>query len=142
MSQDIKVKTKVGEYLVKAGLLYTETDEWIREENGLVTVGITDYAQKKLRYIVSVELSEPGTEVKAGESIAVLESVKTIADVYSPVDGKLAEVNEDLQDNPDLINKDPYGKGWIAKIEVTGPLPKEKLLSPEEYAKRIRSKEE
>ncbi|MCD6278375.1 MAG: glycine cleavage system protein H, partial [Desulfurococcales archaeon] len=79
MSQDIKVKTKIGEYLVKAGLLYTETDEWIKVEGNVITLGITDYAQKKLRYVVNVELSEPGTEVRSGESIAVLESVKTIA---------------------------------------------------------------
>jgi len=142
MSQDIKVKTKIGEYLVKAGLLYTETDEWVRVKDNIVTIGITDYAQKKLRYIVNVELTEPGTEVKAGESIAVLESVKTIADVYSPVDGKLIEVNESLRDNPDLINKDPYGEGWIAKIEITDSLPRDKLLSPEAYAEHIRSKEE
>ena len=142
MSQDIKVKTKIGEYLIKVGLLYTETDEWVRVENNLVTIGITDYAQKKLRYIVNVELTEPGTEVKAGGSIAVLESVKTIADVYSPVDGKLVEVNESLRDNPDLINKDPYGEGWIAKIEITGSLPRDKLLTPEKYAEHIKSKEE
>ena len=142
MGQDIKVKTKIGEYLVKAGLLYTETDEWIKVEGNVITLGITDYAQKKLRYVVNVELSEPGTEVRSGESIAVLESVKTIADVYSPVDGKLIEVNENLRDNPDLINKDPYGEGWIAKIETTSPLPEDKLLSPEAYAEHIRSKEE
>ncbi len=136
----IKVKTKLGEYLIPKNLLYTETDEWLRIEGKLITLGITDYAQKKLKYIVSVELPDPGREVRKGEAVVTLESVKSVADAYSPVDGVVKEVNEELYDSPDLINKDPYGRGWLIKIEAPSP-PTEKFLSPEEYAERVRSKE-
>ncbi len=137
----ITVKTKVGEYLVRDDLLYTKTDEWVKIENDLVTIGITDYAQKKLRYIVNVELPEKGAEVRAGEGVATIESVKTVADVYSPFDGEVVDVNEELVDSPDLINKDPYGKGWIVKVRVKGEVRKENLLTPQQYAEKI-SKEE
>jgi len=139
---DIIVKTKVGEYIVKDDLLYTKTDEWVRIEGDIVTLGITDYAQKKLRYIVNVELPEKDSEVKAGSSIVTLESVKTVADVYSPFNGKIVEVNTALLDEPDLINKDPYGKGWIVKIKVHGTISKEALLTPQQYADKIKKEEE
>ncbi len=133
------VRTRVGEYLVREDLYYTDTDEWVRVSGDEAVVGITDYAQKKLKYIVSVELSSAGREVRRGEVIATLESVKAIADVYSPLDGLLLEVNEALVTSPDMLNKDPYGAGWIAKLRVTGSLPK--LMSPEEYADYIRKRE-
>ena len=133
------VKTRVGEYLVGEDLYYTDTDEWVRVSGDEAVVGITDYAQKKLKYVVSIELPRPGLEVRRGEVIATLESVKAIADVYSPLDGLLVEVNESLTTSPDAINKDPYGAGWIAKLRVTGTLPK--LMSPEEYAEYIRKRE-
>jgi len=135
----VLVKTRVGEYLVREDLYYTDTDEWVRILGDEAVVGITDYAQKKLRYVVSIELSRPGREVRRGEVIATLESVKAIADVYSPLDGLLVEVNEFLTSSPDAINKDPYGAGWIARLRVTGTLPK--LMSPEEYAEYIRKRE-
>ncbi len=141
MSPDVTVKTKLGEYLVKEGLLYTKSDEWIKIEGDTLTMGITDYAQKKLRYIVSVELPEVGQEVKAGDSIATLESVKSIADAYSPVDGEVVEVNEALLDTPDLINKDPYGEGWLVKIKFKEPPNTSELLTPEAYAEKIKSEE-
>jgi glycine cleavage system H protein len=141
MSPDITVKTKLGEYLVKDGLMYTESDEWIKIDENVLTIGVTDYAQKKLRYIVNVELPDIGREVKAGESVVVLESVKTIADVYAPAAGKVIEVNENLYDTPELINKDPYGEGWLVKLELTEDLPKEKLLTPDDYAKKIEKEE-
>jgi len=139
---DIVVKTKLGEYIVKEDLLYTKTDERVKIEGNIVTIGITDYAQKKLRYIVNVELPEEGAEVKAGSSIATLESVKTVADVYTPFNGKVIEANTALIDEPDLINKDPYGKGWIVKIEVSGAISKEGLLTPQQYVDKIKKEEE
>ena len=141
MAPDVTVKTNLGEYLVKEGLYYTKSDEWLRAEGNTVIIGITDYAQKKLRYVVSVELPEVGTKVKEGESIATLESVKSIADVYAPVEGEIAEVNEALIDTPDLINKDPYGEGWIVKLKVDKTPDFSNFLSPEAYAERIRSEE-
>lgn len=139
MRSVVVVKTKIGEYLVKEALLYTDTDEWVQVVGDLIVVGITDYAQKKLRHVVNVELPEAGREVKRGEVIATLESVKAIADIYTPVDGTIVEVNDKLTTSPDLINKDPYGNGWVAKIKVSGTLPK--LLTPDEYVKYIEKRE-
>jgi len=135
----VLVRTRVGEYLVREDLYYTDSDEWVRISGDEAVVGITDYAQKKLKYIVSVELSSAGREVRRGEVIATLESVKAIADVYSPLDGLLLEVNEALVTSPDTLNKDPYGAGWIAKLKITGTPPR--LMSPEEYADYIRKRE-
>ncbi len=139
MGKELVVKTKLGEYVVRIDLMYTKTDEWVRKEDNIIVIGITDYAQKKLKHIVNVELPEKGREVKAGDVVATLESVKTVADVYTPVSGVVEEVNEKLLDSPDLINNDPYGEGWIVKIRATEE-PKE-LLTPEEYAKKIEKEE-
>ncbi|PUA32766.1 MAG: glycine cleavage system protein H [Zestosphaera tikiterensis] len=133
------IKTKVGEYVIRKDLMYTDKDEWVKTEGETLTIGITDYAQKKLRYIVSVELAEPGKKIRVGEPIATLESVKAIADVYAPATGEVVEVNEELKDRPELINSDPYGKGWVAKIKVTGE--RSTLLTPEEYAQKILKEE-
>ncbi|MGC8567151.1 MAG: glycine cleavage system protein GcvH [Caldisphaera sp.] len=115
-------------YQVKAGnlsvtiddtLLYTESDEWIKIENEKnIRIGITDYAQKKLRDIVGVDLPKKGNEIKKGATLAVLESVKATAEVYSPISGKVIDVNEKLLDEPELINKEPYDNGWIAIVET------------------------
>ena len=121
---------------------YSETHEWVKIEDGKAVIGITDYAQKKLKYVVNVELPEPGTTVNAGEPIVTLESVKSVADAYSPCSGEVLEVNEELYDTPDLINKDPYGAGWLVKIRPTEPIDKGKFLSPEAYAEKIKEKEE
>jgi len=132
---------RVGDYLVLRDRLYTETDEWAKKEDSVVVVGVTDYAQKKLRDIVGVELPEVGREVRAGEAIASLESVKAAADVYAPVSGKIVEVNGRLEEEPELINNDPYGEGWLFKIEIVDPKELEKLLTPEKYAEHIRRRE-
>jgi glycine cleavage system H protein len=134
--QQIIVKTKLGEYLVRKDLLYTAKDEWVRIEGDVVTLGITDYAQKKLKYIVNVELPEVGKKVGVDDAVATLESVKAVAEVYTPVEGDVIEVNEELTEKPDLINTDPYGRGWIVKLRVSG-IDKNKLLSPEDYADKI-----
>ncbi|MEM0347511.1 MAG: glycine cleavage system protein GcvH [Zestosphaera sp.] len=138
--QQIVVKTRLGEYLVRKNLLYTAKDEWVRVEGDTVTLGITDYAQKKLKYIVNVELPEVGRRVNADEAVATLESVKAVAEVYTPIEGEVIEVNEELTEKPDLINIDPYGRGWIIKLK-SSRVDESKLLSPEDYADKI-SKEE
>ncbi len=131
----------VGPYRVLRDRRYTRTDEWALKVDSIVVVGITDYAQKKLRDIVGVELPEVGSSVRAGEPAASVESVKAAADVYAPVSGRVVEVNERLYDEPELINRDPYGEGWMFKIEPTDPSEYEKLLTPEEYAEHIRARE-
>lgn len=104
-------------------LRYAETHEWVRpQEDGIVTVGITDHAQHLLGDLVFVELPEVGRVVAAAEGCAVVESVKAASDVYSPVDGVIVEVNELLADNPELINEDPYGEGWILRIKTSAAL--------------------
>jgi glycine cleavage system H protein len=107
---------------IPAEIQYTRTHEWVRtEEDGSVTVGITDHAQELLGDLVYVELPETGRVVDAGEELVVVESVKAAADVYSPVVGEVVEVNEDLGDTPEMVNKDPYGDGWLMRLAVTEP---------------------
>ncbi len=114
-------------------LLYTESHEWVRDEGTQVTIGLTDYAQSQLKDIVYVELPEVGAVFKKGESMGVVESVKTVADVFSPITGKVIETNFTLKDHPQLINEDPYGKGWILKMEVSDREEFKTLLSPSAY---------
>ncbi|RLG87195.1 MAG: glycine cleavage system protein GcvH [Thermoprotei archaeon] len=128
-------------YKVVSDRKYTKSDEWVKIENDIAIIGITDYAQRKLRNIVAVELPEINKEVRAGESIAVVESIKTIADVYTPISGIVTEVNEVLMDRPELINDDPYGEGWIVKIKIKDRSELEKLLTPEQYAELIKERE-
>ena len=122
------------------GLLYTESHEWVkvgdstlRDEGGQVTIGLTDYAQSQLKDIVYVELPEIGPEFKKGESIGVVESVKTVADIFSPITGKVVETNLALKDHPEFINVDPYGKGWIFKMEAQDKEELNGLLSFKAY---------
>ena len=130
-----------GKYKVLKDRYYTETDEWVKIDGSIATVGITDYAQKKLRDIVGIELPQVGREVKMGEQVATVESVKAAADIYSPLSGKITEVNEELTTSPELINKDPYGKGWIFKLEIAEPKEIEKLLNYEQYIITIKKRE-
>ena len=118
-------------------LLYTKTDEWARREDGRVRVGVTDYAQKMLKDIVGVELPEVGLEVKRGDVVATLESIKTTADVYAPVSGEVVEVNERLLEEPELVNKDPYGDGWIVVIRAADPSELEGLLDHKTYVGKL-----
>ncbi len=115
------------------GLFYTESHEWVRDEGKQVTVGLTDYAQNQLKDIVYVELPEVGSEFQRGESIGVVESVKTVADMYSPVSGKVTETNLALKDHPQFVNEDPYGKGWILKMEFKDREETRGLLSSKAY---------
>jgi glycine cleavage system H protein len=114
---------------------YTATHEWVRLSGSRATIGITNHAQQELTDVVYVELPVPGQTVKAGERLAALESVKTVADVYAPLSGRVVRVNEALKQHPEQINKDPYGEGWIAEIEVEGPVPE--LWDAETYARSL-----
>ena len=101
---------------IPSDLFYTKDHEWIKIENGIATVGITDYAQGELGDIIFIELPEIGDSVQAEDSIGTIEAVKTVADIYSPMNGQISEVNVNLEDNPDSINTDPYDSGWIIKL--------------------------
>ncbi len=101
---------------IPSDLLYTKDHEWIKVENGIATVGITDYAQSELGDIIFIELPEIGDSVQAEDSIGTIEAVKTVADIYSPMNGEILEVNINLEDNPDSLNTDPYDSGWIIKL--------------------------
>ena len=115
-------------------LKYTATHEWLRDEgSGLVTVGITDHAQSVLGEVVCVELPESGVDVGQGEDIAVVESVKTAADVYSPLNGTIEAVNEQLVVDPGLLNRDPYGDGWLYQIRMSDEAQFEALLDVADY---------
>ncbi|NLN17092.1 MAG: glycine cleavage system protein GcvH [Firmicutes bacterium] len=116
-----------------AELKYTEEHEWVRVEGNIARVGITDFAQKELGDVVFVELPAVGDSIKATDSLGVVESVKAVSDIYSPISGQIVKVNEKLEDSPELINQDPYGEGWIAEIEVEDPKELEGLLSADGY---------
>lgn len=123
---------------VLEGLKYSKEHEWVKVlEEGKVLVGITDFAQDELGDIVFVNLPAVGQEIKVGETLASLESVKSASDVYSPVSGKVTEVNEKLKNSPELINEDPYGEGWIAVIELDDVSVLDALMGAEEYKQFI-----
>jgi len=115
-------------------LLYTKDHEWLRrEDDGSVTIGITDHAQKSLGDLVYVELPEVGQDVDNGGDMAVVESVKAASDVYAPISGSIAAVNEALADDPEKINSDPYGDGWIVRVQPSDGIDESALMSPENY---------
>ena len=118
-------------------LLYTEDHEWLRIENNKVYIGITDFAQSELGDIIFVELPSIDDNVDSGASIGTIEAVKTVADVYTPIKGKIIEINENIVDQPELINSSPYNDGWIACIEFDDSIDDVKTLSSEEYLKFI-----
>ena len=128
----------VGGYLVKGDRYYTKDHEWVYIRNGKAQVGITDYAQKMLGDIVFVDMPEKDQEIDAGETLANVESVKSVSPIYSPVTGVVIELNEDLTDEPSLINEDPYDAGWVAVIEMKDPAEVEDLMPPENYAELLR----
>jgi glycine cleavage system H protein len=115
-------------------LRYTKSHEWLRSEGGETVVGITDHAQQELTDIVFVELPKVGATVKAGTSVMVLESVKTVADVYAPLDGAIAAANEALKGHPELVNRSPYGEGWLFRIQRSAGAAEPTTLSAEEYS--------
>ena len=119
-------------------LQYTRSHEWVRTEGDTATIGITDHAQDELGDIVFVELPETGATFDAGDSFGTVESVKAVSDLYTPVGGEVVEVNEALNDSPEKINEDPYGEGWIVKIQVSGEAD---LLSASDYEQILEEEE-
>lgn len=122
---------------VPESLKYSEDHEWARVEGGEAVIGITDFAQHELTDIVFVELPEVGKVVKKGEQLAVVESVKAVSDVYSPISGKVVAVNSGLEDAPELVNKSPYEDGWIAKLEVADAAELDAMMSADAYRQHI-----
>ena len=118
-------------------LLYTNDHEWIKIEENQGIVGITDFAQSELGDIVFIEFPNKGDLFQKGDTIGTIEAVKTVADLYAPVSGKIFELNLELDDNAELINSDPFGKGWLIKMELSNPDEKSDLLSAEDYGKLI-----
>ncbi len=114
-------------------LKYTKDHEWILVEGGIGTVGITDHAQGELGDVVFVELPAAGKAVKQGDSFGTIEAVKAVSDLYSPVSGSITEVNKELAGTPELVNRDPYGKGWMVKIRLTNPDDLKGLLDAAAY---------
>ncbi len=122
---------------VPADLKYAKSHEWVRVTGGEAVVGITDHAQHELTDVVFVELPEVGRKLKAGEACAVVESVKTASDIYSPISGEVVESNQALADNPALVNSEPYGAGWFYKVRLADPAELSNLLGPDQYAAQI-----
>ena len=118
---------------VPDNLLYTQEHEWIRVDGNNAIVGITQFAQDQLGDIVFVELPEVGTLIEQETPFGVVESVKTVSDLYAPVSGTVKAVNQDLESNPEQVNNEPYGNGWIIEIEISDKNELEKLMSPEKY---------
>lgn len=118
-------------------LLYSSEDEWVRREGERVVIGITDYAQQQLGEIVHVDLPEVGTRVERGDELGSIDSVKTVAELYAPVSGEVVEANEALAENPELLNEDCYGDGWIAVLQTDGGDDDAHLLRPSAYRKHV-----
>ncbi|MDP9440096.1 MAG: glycine cleavage system protein GcvH [Actinomycetota bacterium] len=119
---------------VPGDLQYTRSHEWVRVEDGVATVGITDHAQDELGDVVFVELPEQGATLAPGDSFGAVESVKAVSDLYAPVGGEVVEVNGTLEDSPEKINEDPYGEGWILKLQISD---EGDLLSAADYEKLL-----
>jgi glycine cleavage system H protein len=122
---------------VPSDLKFAKSHEWVRVSGDTATIGITDHAQAELTDIVFVELPAVGRKVKAGEACAVVESVKTASDIYSPVSGEITEVNKNVVDNPSLVNSEPDSNGWFYKIKLSAAAEVNSLLSPDDYKKQI-----
>ncbi len=123
---------------IPKNLKYSKSHEWIRQDEDVITVGITDHAQCMLGELVYVELPEPESSLELGQECAVVESVKAAADVYCPISGEVVEINEAILENPQLVNDDPYGKGWLFRIR---PFENDfkQLLNAEQYTKQVAS---
>ncbi|HZQ46337.1 MAG TPA: glycine cleavage system protein GcvH [Verrucomicrobiae bacterium] len=122
---------------IPSDLKYAKSHEWVRVDRDTATIGITDHAQHELTDVVFVELPEVNRQVKAGDACAVVESVKTASDIYSPVSGQIVEVNKAVVDNPALVNTEPYGGGWFYKIKLSQAGEVNSLLSPEQYKGQV-----
>jgi len=133
----VKILKKINEMKIPENLKYTNEHEWIKVEGDEVIVGITDFAQSELGDIVYVELETVGDTLEKGEVFGTIEAVKTVSDLYMPISGEVLEKNEKLEDEPELINKDPYGDGWIIKIKISNKEEIEGLLNADDYKNLI-----
>ena len=122
---------------IPEGLKYTKDHEWIKIEDNIATIGITDFAQGELGDIVYVEIETEGESLTDGDVFGTVEAVKTVSDLFMPLDGNVVEINAELEDNPEVINEDPYDKGWMIKVEIGSDVDLSELLSAEEYGALI-----
>ena len=122
---------------IPSELKYTQDHEWIRVEGNVAIVGVTDFAQGELGDVVFVEIETEGEELDKGETFGTVEAVKTVSDLFMPFSGKVVEFNEALADEPELVNKDPYGEGWMVKIKMSNTSDTNELMSAEDYQKII-----
>ena len=122
---------------IRGDLKYTETHEWLKIKDKTAIIGITDHAQSELTDIVFVELPQIGQEIKIGDELCVVESVKSVSEIYTPLSGKIVDINKTLEDEPELINSSPYDKGWLVEIEIKDPSEIKKLLDSNSYKKAI-----
>jgi glycine cleavage system H protein len=118
-------------------LTYTKDHEWAKTDGEIVTIGITDYAQDSLGDLVYMELPQVGTEIKSGQTFGVVESIKAVSDLFSPVNGVVTEVNDPLTDSPETLNSDPYDKGWMIKVKVSSPVEGMNHTEYEDYLKTL-----
>ena len=122
---------------VPSELKYTKEHEWVKVDGNVATIGITEYAQNELGDIVFVELPEEDDEVSEGDSFGSVESVKTVSELYAPINGKVTEINEELEDSPEFDNESPYDKAWMVKVEVEDESEFDNLLSADDYSELI-----
>lgn len=122
---------------IRSDLKYTDSHEWLKIKGDIAKVGITDYAQSELTDIVFVELPEVGKEVKKGDELCVVESVKSVSEIYAPVGGRIVNVNKKLEDTPETVNESPYDEGWLVEIEIKDKSEIDSLLDAEAYKKMI-----
>ncbi len=127
---------------IPSDLKYSKEHEWVRVEGKQATVGITAFAQEQLGDVVYVELPEPGSDVEFMVSFGVVESVKTASDLFSPLSGTVVEINERLEDEPELVNQDPYGDGWMIVVEMTSPSEVDQLMDADGYEAFLKTLEE
>lgn len=118
-------------------LKYTNEHEWVKADGNMAYVGVTEHAASELGDIVYIDIPDPEAELSAGDTFATIEAVKTVADMFSPVSGKIVEINESLEDSPETVNGDPYGDGWIVKIEMSDPSELDSLLDVDAYKELI-----
>ncbi|GIV20464.1 MAG: glycine cleavage system H protein [Armatimonadota bacterium] len=126
---------------IPGDLRYSKTDEWVRVEGNVATIGITDYAQSELGDIVYVELPEPGRVLQAEEMFGTVESVKAVADLYAPIAGEVLETNSAVTQRSEILNEDPYGEGWLIKVQLADPSEVDNLLTAEQYAAYIEERQ-
>lgn len=131
----------MADYKILDDLLYTETHEWVRVEGNEAVIGVADYAQKNLGDITFVDLPEVDDEFNQGDEVGAVESVKAASDVYSPIGGKVKEINETLEETPELLNQDCYGQGWMVRLVISDEAELDNLMSPEAYTEHCQNEQ-